>query len=714
MYKKILFLIFSLVLFGGANYAFASTPNLSFTQDPNNADLVTINVIGDNNSGVTLYYFSTKATGPQIRYIGTTNGSGNLSVTINNSNASDYSIAQNSIVSVIVNGQQSVATSWPYASATVASTALALGQSSLALKAGQASTITATGVGTNSLYLSSNSSPQVANFAISGNQITVTGLTAGQTTANFCLINSSTASNCVSLYVVVQNSSNQSLSFSQNDLSIISGQNVPITITGGTGFYQVQNNTNPSLISTSLNGPTLTLYANGATGSTTVTVCSTDMNACGLVNAAIGRYTTSGTGLTLSQGYPTLTTGQTVVVNISGGYGNYYLSSNSNSSVVQTYLSTSTITLYGNNPGSSKIIVCSPSGNCGTISATVVSSYSGSLALSQNSLGLTVGQTISVAVSGGMTPYSLLQTSDGVAQYSLTGSALTVTGVSNGSSSATVCSSAGACSTLSVTVAGSGSTSAISGVQPVFSQNNFSLNTNQTTSVYLSGAGSYYISNNSNNNVVSASISGNGVVIFGVATGSANITVCQTGGQCNTLYVTVSDATASTVATTPITFDKTTVSLPIGKATSVIISGGSGSSYYLSNNSNSDAVGAYLAGNVLLLNGKGKGTGTITICATNNTCGSVVVSVESKETTNNTKTTESTVKYKFSTYLKVGSSGKAVTELQKRLKEEGVYNGAITGYFGNLTATAVKNYQKLKKLDQLGVVGPGTRAALNK
>jgi peptidoglycan hydrolase-like protein with peptidoglycan-binding domain len=54
-----------------------------------------------------------------------------------------------------------------------------------------------------------------------------------------------------------------------------------------------------------------------------------------------------------------------------------------------------------------------------------------------------------------------------------------------------------------------------------------------------------------------------------------------------------------------------------------------------------------------------------------------------------------------------------VTKLQERLKEEGVYSGPITGYYGNLTMAAVKKYQKLNGLDQLGSVGPGTRAALN-
>ena len=70
--------------------------------------------------------------------------------------------------------------------------------------------------------------------------------------------------------------------------------------------------------------------------------------------------------------------------------------------------------------------------------------------------------------------------------------------------------------------------------------------------------------------------------------------------------------------------------------------------------------------------------------------------------------------YQFSTYLVVGSAGKAVTELQTRLTAEGLYSGPITGRFGALTQAAVMAYQAKHGLAKLGVVGPGTRAMLNK
>lgn len=69
--------------------------------------------------------------------------------------------------------------------------------------------------------------------------------------------------------------------------------------------------------------------------------------------------------------------------------------------------------------------------------------------------------------------------------------------------------------------------------------------------------------------------------------------------------------------------------------------------------------------------------------------------------------------YIFTIPLKSGSAGNEVRELQKKLTSEGVYSGPVNGNFGPLTQAAVKKFQKIHGLEQLGSVGPGTRSALN-
>jgi peptidoglycan hydrolase-like protein with peptidoglycan-binding domain len=68
----------------------------------------------------------------------------------------------------------------------------------------------------------------------------------------------------------------------------------------------------------------------------------------------------------------------------------------------------------------------------------------------------------------------------------------------------------------------------------------------------------------------------------------------------------------------------------------------------------------------------------------------------------------------FARTLSQGSKGDDVTSLQNRLTAEGVYTGPITGYFGSLTKAAVMAYQEIKGIGKVGVVGPKTRAELNK
>lgn len=63
--------------------------------------------------------------------------------------------------------------------------------------------------------------------------------------------------------------------------------------------------------------------------------------------------------------------------------------------------------------------------------------------------------------------------------------------------------------------------------------------------------------------------------------------------------------------------------------------------------------------------------------------------------------------------LKRGSSGEDVLLLQQFLKLYGTFSGpTTTGYFGTQTAKAVKEFQRKETLEQLGLVGPKTRARI--
>ncbi len=69
--------------------------------------------------------------------------------------------------------------------------------------------------------------------------------------------------------------------------------------------------------------------------------------------------------------------------------------------------------------------------------------------------------------------------------------------------------------------------------------------------------------------------------------------------------------------------------------------------------------------------------------------------------------------YRFAKNLAIGSQGADVTALQNRLIALGYLRTAATGYFGTMTASAVKLYQGARGLPKVGNVGPATRASLN-
>lgn len=55
-----------------------------------------------------------------------------------------------------------------------------------------------------------------------------------------------------------------------------------------------------------------------------------------------------------------------------------------------------------------------------------------------------------------------------------------------------------------------------------------------------------------------------------------------------------------------------------------------------------------------------------------------------------------------------GSTGQAVKQIQKALKNKGYYTGSVDGIFGRQTTAAVKKFQKAVGLKVDGIVGPAT------
>jgi hypothetical protein len=668
------------ILFFSANsIAHAITPTLSVSAT-GDGDSVQLNITGDPNTSVILYY-SKSGYGQQISSIGNTNTNGTLLTTIS---TSQYGVVPNSLVYVTlggVNGPQSAQVSWPIASSLISSSdVLALSQTGVVLPIGQSSTITATNLGSDSIYLSNNSNPIIANANLSGNQITVSANSYGSTVMTFCL--TSNTSNCSSVYITVQNSNSTPLTFSQNSISMYSGQSLSIQISGGSGSYFVSNNSsqNQGVVGTSISGSTIILNTTSTTGASSITVCSIDNSSCGIINVTIGSSINS-SSVSFSEPNPIVLIGQSLNVSIYGPSSSLlYVSSNSNPSIVQANLSGSTLTLLGISNGSSTINVCASANDCGSLNVTV--NYNNNTngneypILSQDTISLPIGQTANITVSSGSMPYNILSNPNNIFQPTLNINTLTIYGIEAGSSTLNVCSSTGNCVTLSITVTNGSSNTEPAGCLSTegYSQTTgLPCNTNISTTTTLPlGCSSTIGYSQTNGEPCNTIVSSTNTLPIGCS--STEGYSQTTGLPCNTNI-------------------STTTTLPLGCSSTIGYS---------------------------QTNGEPCNMTTITIpvgCASTDMFSTITgqscPNYSPSSTPSSISTSSNNTTPEFTQPMKLGSTGTEVINLQNILRSLGFYKGKIDGGYGPATEEAVRAFQKAHGLTQLGSVGPGTRSALN-
>ncbi len=527
---------------------------------------------------------------------------------------------------------------------------LSLSQSNVYVSVGQSTTVTAYNQYGN-LYVSSNSNPTAATANVSGNSVVIYGQNSGSTTLQICA-NSNGA--CGTVYVTVSGGTcysgycggSGSLVLNQTSLSLTVGQNSYVTASNGNGSLYISNNTNSSVVSTTVSGNQINFYGLSA-GSSTVTICGNSIygggNNCASVYVTVSGVLGANTNLWFSPANPNLYLGQSLAVSINSSVTNsysgvspylnnyYYISSNSNSGVVSANISGSVLNLYANQTGSSNLSICHISlGFCSTLYVTVGGgSGSGNLSLSQTNVSLSFGQSTTVTASNSFSSsvYVSQNTNPSVVSTTVSGNIVYINAQGSGSSNISICAtgSGGACGNVYVTVTGGGS----NGLS--FSPSNPTLYGGQSLAVAIyNSLASYglFVSSNSNSNVVSASISGSTLTLYANNPGTSNIVVCSNGSvQCGTLFVTVSGSgsTGSSIFFTP-----SSLSLTIGQSNNVTISGPYSYNYYISTNSSPNVASAVIQNNILTVTGTNSGYTTFSICQNGvSQCGSLGVTVNS-------------------------------------------------------------------------------------
>ena len=480
--------------------------------------------------------------------------------------------------------------------------------------------------------------PVQAYVTVSGtpsNIVSFAPITTVAVPYNPCVNYSYAANNCY------QNTGG--ITLSQSNISMSTGQSQNITISsynnqyvnGVSNSYYISSNTNNSVATVSVSGNSLNVYAENP-GSTTITVCGQNTeynnsysNACATLYVTVNGENSTGGTISFSPANPVVNVGQSVTVTAYSGNSSYvnsneyFISSNSNSSIASASVSGSVITINGLNVGSTTITVCgqntvynnSYSNSCAALYVTV-NTYgnnvtTGTVTFSQTNPTLSIGQSVSISLSAAATngyynadTFEITNNSNSsVASASISGNTITIQGLNTGSTTMTVCanvngytsySSYNNCGTLYVTVNSytGNNTNAVT-----FSQTNPGIAIGQSINITLSSnylynsgyASTYYIGANSNPNVVSATVTGNVLNLYGISSGSTTLSVCSAQNSCSSLYVTVGSAsTGYGCSTTQINYNYT-----CGSGGSVL-----GSSVYRSGTLVSDGGTIYiLSGN---------------------------------------------------------------------------------------------------------------------
>ncbi len=173
---------------------------------------------------------------------------------------------------------------------------------------------------------------------------------------------------------------------------------------------------------------------------------------------------------------------------------------------------------------------------------------------------------------------------------------------------------------------------------------------------------SYYVSNNTSSNIANVTVSGNALTIRGNNPGTATFTICgYNNAGCTTLSVTVQQnysqypynqynnqysgyqyvylsPTSGQYNNNALIFQPGTISVKQKQSQSFNLNSQayiynpaypnySNSTYYVSNNSTTKAAQVTISNNTLYVQGLKKGNSTVTICRTDNYCGTISVKV---------------------------------------------------------------------------------------
>jgi hypothetical protein len=405
-------------------------------------------------------------------------------------------------------------------------------------------------------YSVTSSNPAVVSViarANSSQTFELTGVAAGS--AN--VVVADTSGNTITIAVTVP-APVALFTTAPGNLAIAMGPAKAFAIFGGTLPYTIVN-TNPTVVSGSLNGTASTLSITGlAVGSGSVIV----YDAKGASTTIAVTVTSPGVLYTSAPPAVTLASGTGVATFTINGGAPSYLVSSSNSAVASVSQPDATsLKIQGGTSGSAVVTVTDSAGSKVTINVTV-SAPDALFTNAPSTINITQSASpLTYAISGGYPPYAAYSADTGIVSAGVTGASTlsisavnTTAAVNGGTTSVVVSDSHGQTVTITVKV---GSSTALFTNAPVKaggvtiavgSTNTYMLNGG--TVLQNGGTASYWVTS-SNPGVVSATVVGPVLTVVGNAAGTGTIEVTDAIGTKLDIAFTVGSGSSGATSTYP-------------------------------------------------------------------------------------------------------------------------------------------------------------------
>jgi hypothetical protein len=296
-------------------------------------------------------------------------------------------------------------------------------------------------------YTASSSNTGVVTVSVVKTVLTIRGVSPGA--AQVAVFDAAGKTVAVNVTVGSNVVANALFITAPNAVSIANGSSASYTFSGGTGPY-VATSSNTAIAAASISGSTLTVFGK-AVGVAQVAVFDGTGKSVS-VNVTVPSGSAAANLFTTSPAKVTLSAGSAASYQVGGGTAPYTASS-SNVAVATATLNGSALTITGSAAGAAEVVVVDAAGVAVTISVTVPA-VNGAVLFTSSPAAITIasGAGASYQVSGGTAPYIATSSNTVVAQTSVSGTTLTINGMSAGAAQVVVQDAKGAVVNIAVTV----------------------------------------------------------------------------------------------------------------------------------------------------------------------------------------------------------------------------------------------------------------------